>query len=81
DALSLSVDYYLSRSSDQLVDYNIPAITGFSGYQANLPATIQNSGWEINPSTRNLQRKKFSWSSTFNITLPKNILKSFESFA
>jgi TonB-linked SusC/RagA family outer membrane protein len=80
DALTFSVDYFLSRSADQLISYNIPLVTGFSGYQANLPATIQNSGWEISLNSRNFDSKKFSWNSSFNITLPRNILKSFENF-
>ncbi|NII83176.1 SusC/RagA family TonB-linked outer membrane protein [Pedobacter sp. SG908] len=80
DALSLSADYYLSTSSDQLVNYAIPLITGFSSYQANLPAVIQNSGWELSISSTNMKGKKLSWSSSFNITLPKNKLKSFENF-
>ncbi|MGN8055152.1 SusC/RagA family TonB-linked outer membrane protein [Pedobacter sp. 22163] len=80
DALSLSVDYYLSTSSDQLVNYAIPLITGFSSYQANLPAVIQNSGWELSISSTHLKGKKLSWSSNFNITLPKNKLKSFDRF-
>lgn len=80
DALSLNLDYYLSSSADQLVNYALPLITGFSSYQANLPAVIRNSGWEISLNSNNLKGKKMSWSTTFNITLPKNKLKSFENF-
>ncbi|RBQ06808.1 SusC/RagA family TonB-linked outer membrane protein [Pedobacter miscanthi] len=80
DALSLIADYYRSSSSDQLVNYAIPLITGFSSYQANLPAVIQNSGWEISVNSNNLKGKKIAWSTNFNITIPENKLKSFDNF-
>ncbi|SDC25290.1 SusC/RagA family TonB-linked outer membrane protein [Pedobacter soli] len=80
DALSLTADYYLSRSSDQLVSYAIPQISGFSSYQANLPAVIENSGWEFGISSSNFKGKHFTWTSSLNLTIPRNILKSFENF-
>jgi len=80
DALSLTADYYLSSSSDQLVSYSIPQLTGFNSYQANLPAVVQNSGWEFGISSNHISHKNFRWNSSVNLTIPKNILKSFENF-
>jgi TonB-linked SusC/RagA family outer membrane protein len=81
DRVLLTVNRYQSRSSNQLVDYAIPTITGFSSYQANLPAVVENTGWEIELNTKNIQQKDFSWSTSFNLTIPKNKLVSFQNFA
>ncbi|MES2060458.1 MAG: SusC/RagA family TonB-linked outer membrane protein [Bacteroidota bacterium] len=81
DRILLTVNRYESKSSNQLVAYAIPSVTGFKSYQANLPAVVQNTGWEIELNTRNIQHKNFSWTTTFNITAPKNKLVSFQNFA
>jgi TonB-linked SusC/RagA family outer membrane protein len=81
DRILLTVDRYQSRSANQLVAYAIPTITGFSSYEANLPAVVQNTGWEVELNTKNLQQKDFSWTTTFNITVPKNKLVGFPNLA
>ncbi|WP_184547318.1 SusC/RagA family TonB-linked outer membrane protein [Mucilaginibacter sp. FT3.2] len=81
DRILLTVNRYQSRSSNQLVSYAIPTITGFKSYQANLPAVVQNTGWEFELNTKNIQEKDFSWTTTFNITVPKNKLVSFQNLA
>lgn len=80
DRILFNVNYYINRSNDQLVNYNIPYQTGFASYQANLPAVVQNTGLEIELNTKNIQQKDFSWQSNFNISVPKNKLLSFENF-
>src|SRR5690606_18979011 len=42
DRIDLEVNWYRNRSSNQLVGYPLPAISGFSSVQANLPALVQN---------------------------------------
>lgn len=80
DRLILSADYYLNRSKDQLILYSIPQITGFADYQANLPAVIENKGLELSINANILATADFSWSTSFNLTLPRNKLKSFQDF-
>jgi TonB-linked SusC/RagA family outer membrane protein len=80
DLILLNVNFFRNRSSDQLISYTLPRITGFTSYQANLPAVVENKGWEIELTTKNLESKNFSWSSSFNITVPKNKLISFQNF-
>ncbi|MBW4888942.1 SusC/RagA family TonB-linked outer membrane protein [Mucilaginibacter sp. HMF5004] len=81
DRILLTVNRYQTRSSNQLVAYAIPTLTGFSSYQANLPAVVENTGWEFELNTKNIQNKYLAWTMAFNITLPKNTLKSFQNFA
>lgn len=81
DRILLNANRYINRSSDQLVNYTIPTLTGFTSYQANLPAVVQNTGWEFELTTKNIQGSQFHWTTSFNITLPKNELISFQNLA
>lgn len=76
-----NVNRYQSRSRDQLVAYTIPSITGFTSYQANLPAVVKNTGWEFELTTFNIKNSHFNWSTNFNLTLPRNVLESFQNLA
>lgn len=77
DRLLLYTSYFRNCSNNQLVTYPLPSITGFTGYTANLPAQVQNTGWEFEINSRNIQKANFSWTSTVNLTLPQNKLLSF----
>jgi hypothetical protein len=73
----VDADYYRNRTGNQLVGYALPVVTGFQSIQYNLPAVLQNSGYEFEVSTINFKKKDFSWSTTFNISFPKNKLVSY----
>jgi len=75
--LSTSLAWYQNRSSSQLVGIPLPSTTGFSSVQANLAATVENSGWEFVLRSSNIIGKDFQWSTGFNITVPKNKLIAF----
>ena len=77
DRIFLTLGYYRNRSSNQLVGTPLPSTTGFTTLQANLAATVQNTGLEITLHTANAQKKDFEWSTDFNFTLPKNKLVAF----
>lgn len=75
--INFGLSWYRNRSSNQLVGYPLAATTGFSSVQANLPATVQNMGWEVELSSINIRTKDFRWQTSFNISLPKNKLVRF----
>ncbi|MEH6763831.1 MAG: SusC/RagA family TonB-linked outer membrane protein [Aequorivita antarctica] len=77
DRVNFSVAYYRNRSSNQLVGIPLPGTTGFSGVQANLDATVENTGMEVELATVNVKGEHFQWKTSFNISLPKNKLLSF----
>jgi len=81
DRMLLSVNRYQNTSTNQLVLYAVPRISGFSGYQANLPAKIDNKGWEFEVISKNIENSNFNWVTTFNITLPKNVLREFKDLS
>jgi TonB-linked SusC/RagA family outer membrane protein len=81
DRLLLSIAYYRNRSSNQLTNYNLPIQAGFATVIRNLPALVQNSGLEISLTTKNIQSKAFTWTTTANLTIPHNKLVSFPGLA
>lgn len=81
DRILINANYFINRSSNQLLGYGLPIFTGFTTVAENFPATIQNSGWEFSLNTTNIKGKDFSWSSYFNLTLAQNKLVSFTNLA
>jgi TonB-dependent starch-binding outer membrane protein SusC len=81
DRIFLTWAWYDNRSSNQLVGVPLPGTTGFTSIQANLDATVANSGTELSLRTVNLQKKNFSWTTDFNISFMKNKLVSFPNLA
>lgn len=77
DRLLLSAAYFNNRSSNQLVGIPLPGTTGFSSVQANLAATVENTGLEFEWRSANIKSKDFGWVSSFNLTVPKNKLLAF----
>ncbi len=81
DRIILNADYFRNRTSNQLLFYSTPVLTGFYGYSANFPATVQNSGLEFQINTINFRGKGLSWQTSFNLTIPRNKLMAFPSLA
>lgn len=81
DRILLTADWYRHRSSNQLVSHPVPSQTGFVTITENLPALVQNTGWEFSLSTRNIERNHFSWNTLLTLTVPRNKLVSFPGLA
>jgi TonB-linked SusC/RagA family outer membrane protein len=77
DRLVVNATWVCNRSSNQLLSYSLPYIAGFTSYNVNFPATIQNRNWEFALTGKLLQKKNFSWTSNANLTMPQNKLVSF----
>lgn len=77
DRVLVNATYFQNRSSNQLLNYALPIVTGFSDITKNLPATVQNTGWELTLNTINIKARDFSWTSHVNLTIPRNRLISF----
>lgn len=81
DRLNVAFNYYRNRSNNQLVGYPLPSITGFRTVQANLDAVVQNSGLEFSIESVNIKRDGFSWTTSVNLTVPRNELLSYPNLA
>ncbi|WP_454045095.1 SusC/RagA family TonB-linked outer membrane protein [Chryseobacterium sp. Marseille-Q8038] len=79
--INANIAYYRNRSSNQLVGYQLSAVTGFPSVTANLDATVQNTGLEFELNIKPISDKNFNWETSFNITFPENKLLSFPGLA
>ena len=77
DKINAILNYYRNISDNQLVRFGLPDITGFTSIRANLPAIVQNTGVELQLNTTNLKGRYFQWTSTFNLTFPRNKLVAY----
>jgi len=77
DRIILNITWVRNRSSNQLLKYILPIMAGFSNYTVNFPATVQNSSWEFAVNGKIVQKRNFTWTSSANLTIPKNKLVSF----
>lgn len=77
DKLSFSAAFYRNRSGNQLINYTLSPQTGFTSYQSNFPALVENKGWEFTLSTQNLNGRDFRWTTDFNISFNSNKLLEF----
>ncbi len=77
DKILIDVNHYQYRSSNQLLSYKLPILTGFWGVMRNFPATLQNTGWEASLTTTNISTTNFQWTTGLNITFRKNKLIDF----
>lgn len=75
--INLGINWYRNRSDNQLVGYPLPATTGFSSIQANLQATVENRGWEVELFTENIRKGDFRWQTSLNMSFPQNELISY----
>lgn len=77
DKLLITANYNQNRSSNQLGAGPLTSITGAASLSRNIPATVQNTGWEFTLNSTNIRTKHFSWLTNFNITIPRNKLLTY----
>ena len=75
----LGMSVFNNRSGNQLVNYKLSPQTGFSGYQANFPAIVQNMGWEVTLTTINVKKGEFSWLTALNFSKSRNKLIKYDN--
>lgn len=71
--LCLDVDAYSSKTTDQIFQRTIPAMTGFSKIMASL-GQIDNWGLEATISSLNVKHGDFTWSTNLTFWLSRNKL-------
>lgn len=73
--ISISIDWYNRITKDLLMNKQLNSISGFSSRIENI-GKMQNKGVELEIRTNNIQKRDFSWSTSFNLSHNKNkILK------
>lgn len=77
DKITLTAAWYRERCGNQLVKYPVPVFLTPFTQTRNIPALVQNTGWEFLLGSNNIKTKHFSWSSSFNISFNRNKLLAF----
>jgi TonB-linked SusC/RagA family outer membrane protein len=78
DRISFTTAFYRNITGNQLVSFPLSSQAGFTQYQANLPAEVENKGWEFTLTSSTINSEKFNWSTSFNFSTNANKLRSFQ---
>ena len=68
--ISGSLEYYIAKTSDLLMNKTIPVITGYGQVLSNVGKT-ENRGFEVALSTINVKTKDFTWQTDWTFSLNK----------
>lgn len=72
-----SVDAYVNRTNDLLLQANTPQSLGYTQQYKNVGST-RNKGIEVQLSGLMVNRKSFTYNSSFNISMNKNTILSLQ---
>lgn len=75
---SLNVNYFLNRSDQQIVQFSLPAQTGFNSVLKNFDAVIENRGWEIAVDGNLFKTSSLQIGTSINLSVPENRLVRFD---
>ena len=70
--IHVDVNAYISKTTDQIFDRNIPVMTAGITTQKATMGRVDNKGVEINLTTQNIKTKDFTWTSDWVFTLNRN---------
>jgi TonB-linked SusC/RagA family outer membrane protein len=71
DRITMSLDYYYKLTEDMLLDVPLPQSTTTGSVRKNF-GTIENKGFEVTLTSRNVNRGDFNWSTDLIFSANKN---------
>ena len=75
DRVNVELEYYNKYTSSLIFNMPASAVTGFSSYTSNV-GNLLNDGLEFGLTSRNIERSNFTWSTDFNFTWQRSLVKS-----
>lgn len=72
--LHLEVNYYYSKTTDQIFDRSIPIMTAGINTQKATMGRVDNQGIELNLNSVNIKKRDFTWNTGVVFTLNRNKL-------
>ncbi|HWV67321.1 TonB-dependent receptor [Chitinophaga sp.] len=69
--IMVTADYYKKNTKDLLLNATLAPSSGYLSGIRNI-GKVSNEGLEFSVSSTNIQHKKFSWSTSFNISFNRN---------
>lgn len=76
--LKITAEAYLAKTRDLLLEVQKAAQSGYTSHYENIGRT-SNKGFELTVESRNISRKKFSWSSTLTLSHNKQNVEDIGS--
>lgn len=64
--VNVTFEYYNRTTKDLLMNMPISMTTGFNSYMTNI-GKVRNSGVELMVNSTNIEKKNFTWTSSFNL--------------
>ncbi|WP_052188271.1 TonB-dependent receptor [Cellulophaga sp. Hel_I_12] len=71
DRITFTAEYYKKTTRDLLQSIQLPSQSGFGGALVNF-GSIENAGFEFDLNAYVIQKEKFTWDTSFNISFNKN---------
>lgn len=71
--ISMDLDFYFSKTTDQIFDRGIPGMVGFTTIKTSM-GQVNNKGVELMVNSTNIETKDFRWTSALTFWLNRNIL-------
>lgn len=75
--IALETNFYRNRTSNLLSATPLSQVAGVPTITQNIPAVVQNQGFDVTLTGYGVRNKDFSWSTTVLFTRDRNILLSF----
>ncbi|WP_276366053.1 TonB-dependent receptor [Chryseolinea sp. H1M3-3] len=69
--ITLEADVYYRKTTDMLLDAPVPQTSGYATMRRNI-GSMENKGLELSLSTVNVESEKFTWRTTFNVSVNRN---------
>lgn len=73
--LTITPEFYINRSSNLLLNSRVPKSSGHSNMIRNIGET-ENKGIDLTINSVNIDKRNFSWTTSFNISHNKNKIKA-----
>jgi TonB-dependent starch-binding outer membrane protein SusC len=69
--VSFEADIYYRKTTDMLLDAPVPRTSSYATIRRNV-GSMENKGLELALNTVNIDGEKFTWNTTFNISMNRN---------
>lgn len=71
DRIGLEIEAYQANTNSLLLDRPLPFTSGYGSISQNV-GKMENKGVDIRVTTQNINKKNFTWSTTFNVSTYRN---------